>query len=106
MVTKMKPRTIGGHEVLTDGVTVWVNSGTDGRSIARFTKYGVDVHGHGYETPCIDCFPGSGGGPLPQTTVSDWRRFCESVEKNYGTAIPDEYMPPRLAEGDESGDGR
>jgi hypothetical protein len=31
------------HEIISDGRTVWVN-GSDGICLARFSRFGIDVH--------------------------------------------------------------
>lgn len=95
MVVLMQPKMIDGHEVVTNGITVWVNSGVDGRTLARFCQFSGEISGDGDAAALT---PGSGGGPLPETTIADWQQFCEGVEQQHGVCLLEESMPSRLKE--------
>lgn len=91
MWTKM----IDGHQVQTNGVTVWVNSGVDTHCLARFTKHSFEVVSVKGET---EGAPGSGEGEVPETTNTDWGRFCRSIKRHHDVTLPDDLRPNRLKE--------
>jgi hypothetical protein len=87
----VKTKMINGHEVTTDGRTVWVNSGVDGSNIARFSRVGIDVHNtisaqKETGTECLFCTHGPTG-------PEDWERFKDSVWAHYEINILDEFKP-------------
>jgi hypothetical protein len=90
----MRAKMIDGHEVATDGRTVWVNSGIDGSNIARFSRVGIDVHhtAMGQKetgTECLFC-------THEPTDLEDWKTFQTEVHKHYGVHVPDEFKPTWL----------
>lgn len=82
------------HQVIGNGFTVWVNSGVDGSSLARFSKFGIDIHTSAQEQ--MD------GGPQcllcthTKPTALEWVMFCQKVEGIYGVIIPDNIRPKFL----------
>ena len=77
-----------GHQILFDGVTVWVNHRSTGESIARFCRFGVDIHrlGNDEASHCLDCFP-------IKDRPEAWERFAASMKTHYGVVMPDEARP-------------
>lgn len=75
-------------EIISNGTTVWVNSGKTGNSIGRFSKMGIDIHNESADG-CIDCKPGP-------TTLEDWRRFQTGMYHHYGVTVDDKHMPDFL----------
>lgn len=81
------------HEVINDGVTVWVNAST-GECIGRFGRMGIDIHqtveaqleSH---SQCLECTHGP-------TTVEDWDRFRAAMLEHYGIEVPVHHMPKRF----------
>lgn len=93
----MNSREIDGHEVAWDGHTVWVNSGEDGTSLARFSRAGIDVHKVFSEqlrtgNPCIACTHRDGEA----MTHADWSRFQSLMLEHHGIAVPDDVRPDYL----------
>jgi len=81
------------HEIVTDGITVWVNSGEDGSSIARFGRQGIDIHRSAKEQrtlgPCLFC-------THAPTTPADWKLFQEKMLELYYLRIDDKFKPKRF----------
>jgi len=80
-------------ELFGDGYTVWVNA-SDGSSIARFGRMGIDVHTSATAqadgaVQCLACTHG-------QTDLADWRRFQELLIEHYGIIVDDSYIPRYL----------
>ena len=95
----MRTIIVSGHEVTWDGRTVWVNSGENGASLARFSRIGIDVHRVAREQaltgdPCLAC-SNRGGDPL---LLVDWRSFQSLMREHHGVAVPDAAMPDYLKE--------
>jgi len=95
----MKTKIVNGHEVLWDGRTVWVNSGVDGMSLARFSAVGIDVHKTAEEqsmssSPCLACSHRA-GAPM---SLEDWQRFQDLMREHHEVAVPDDVMPDYLKE--------
>jgi hypothetical protein len=85
------------HEVTWDGRTVWVNSGIDGGSLARFSRAGVDVHTSTSEQllsgrQCLACTHRRG----EDMTLAAWAQFKALVRHFYAVTIPDAAMPDYL----------
>lgn len=92
----MKTEIVGGHEISTDGRTVWINSGVTGMAIGRFGVNAIDIHTHDAGA-CLDCSVGSGGSDLlPETTILDWHKFKRGVRHHFGIEVPDSFLPSRL----------
>jgi hypothetical protein len=76
-------------EITSDGHTVWVNA-VDGMCVARFGRYGIDVHrdyeGQKQSGQCLACTAGL-------TTLRDWRAFQILMRRHYSIGIGDEHMP-------------
>lgn len=92
---------VDGHEVAWDGRTVWVNSGVDGSSIARFSHVGIDVHKPAAEQclsgdPCLACSHRN-GEPM---TGPDWEKFRALVYQHYAVRVPQGAIPDYLKETD------
>lgn len=87
----MKSMRQNGHELMTDGKTVWVNA-PDGMCVSRFTPRGVDVHGTTEQQlsgiQCEDCFQRN-----PETPDADWKRFVDSTKQIHGVAVPEQFRP-------------
>ena len=86
------------HDIQADGVTVWVHR--DGETLARFGKFGIDIHRTIKEQQegagvCLLC-------SHVMTTAADWVVFVAAVKDVYSIEIGDEYRPTRL----EAGVGR
>lgn len=95
----MRSRIVDGHEVAWDGRTVWVNSGVDGCSLARFSRAGIDVHKPASEqslsgNPCLACRHRSG----EDMTLEDWSEFKALMREHHAVAVPDDAMPDYLKE--------
>jgi hypothetical protein len=93
----MRTKIVNGHEVTWDGRTVWVNSGVDGKSLARFSKVGIDVHKPSAEqvfagNPCIACFHRDGDA----MTQEDWQTFQRLMVEHHQTAVPNKAQPDYL----------
>ncbi|APU88921.1 hypothetical protein Rctr197k_115 [Virus Rctr197k] len=90
----MKSDVIHGHQVVSDGKTVWVN-GPDGGCVARFSfTGGIDIHKTAMKQietgkACLDCKPGP-------STSADWEHFKEQVALHYALVIPDDHRPEAL----------
>lgn len=94
---QMHSQMSNGNEVAWDGRTVWVNSGEDGMSLGRFSRFGIDVHKTTKEqlrtgTQCLACSHGNGDS----MKLSDWSRFRELMAKHHQTHIPEEATPRYL----------
>lgn len=77
-------------EILTDGMTVWVNS-QSGMCIGRFSKFGVDVHNdleiqENGGVQCLDCCH-----DLPHPEA--WDRFVSSMQRHYDIALSEDLRP-------------
>lgn len=90
----MKESISKGHQILSDGRTVWVNAPT-GASLARLSNFGgrpiVDIHqslAKQRETgnECLDC-----RHDLEQSEA--WGYFTESVWRNFGVLIGESHRP-------------
>ena len=79
------------HEIISDGVTVWVNTAI--LCIGRFGRMGIDVHRGTIEeqrvSECLDCTH----GPV---SPEDWERFKSSMLKFHGVVVGDEHRPKHL----------
>jgi hypothetical protein len=75
-------------EILTDGITVWVNSQT-GHTIGRFGKLGIDIH-NATSDGCLYC-------THSETTLDDWFIFVGAMIGFHGVTVdPRRYMPERF----------
>ena len=75
-----------------DGTTVWVNMG--GAAIARFGRYGIDIHQPADVTVetgrvCLYC-------THETVTVESWEIFCAKMLEFYDLKIPVSACPKRL----------
>lgn len=82
------------HEITTDGVTVWVNSGIDGSCIARFGHFGIDIHRSMTDqrvsgSECLLCTHG-------ETTAQDWETFKTGMLTHYDVVVSDKHKPKRF----------
>jgi len=82
------------HEIWTDGITVWINSGIDGSSIARFGKNGIDIHTsfsaqRDGAAECLHC-------THEPVTAEDWETFKREVKCHHDVLVTDEYKPKRF----------
>jgi hypothetical protein len=80
------------HEVITDGITVWVNGA--GSCLARFGVNGIDIHKalskrvkSGSE--CLFCTHAT-------TTKEDWDLFVVKMLDLYKIPIRDRFLPKRF----------
>jgi hypothetical protein len=84
-----------GHEVLSDGTTVWVN-GPDGCSVARFNKFGIDIHRNSEEQPskgaCLFC-------THTETNYDDWKLFRKKVREFFNVNVDRRHCPTRFRGG-------
>lgn len=76
---------INNHQVLTDGQTVWVNSG-EGGAVARIGRSRIDVHSTD-NTSCEDC------GPIGDDPQATWERFKAKVLEHHGVKVTDDFKP-------------
>lgn len=77
------------HEVITDGLVVWVN---DRRGcVARFSKAGVDVHRPGSDIECLWC-------THERPSLVEWVRFVLVVQEQHGHDISHISAPTWLFE--------
>jgi hypothetical protein len=74
-------------QIMSDGVTVWVN-GPNG-SLARFGAMGIDVH-TADTTGCLYCTHG------PTATEEQWRAFVDAVAEHHHVAVTDDHRPGRI----------
>jgi len=74
---------INGHQVSTNGRTVWVNHPRVG-AVGRVSPTGVDVH-NAENTNCLDC-----GGPEKGDL---WTRFVEGLRRHYEVEVPEKFKP-------------
>lgn len=79
-------------EVVSDGVTVWVNDERGG-NIARFGRMGIDIHHPAMEqaskSPCLHC-------THAPVTAADWETFKTKLLEHHGVSVGDEYKPRRF----------
>lgn len=85
---------VDGHQILTDGRTVWVN-GPDASNLGRFGPGGVDVHRTFEEQletgeQCLFCKEGP-------TEERDWKPFVDAMREFHGVEVPDMVKPRRFA---------
>jgi hypothetical protein len=87
----MKSRVVNGHEILTNGTTVWIN-GPDGCNLGRFRKSNgaADVHKTAREQvksgeQCLNC------------GTMTWRDFCEAMASAHEVTIPADFEPKLVA---------
>ncbi len=79
-------------EIAFDGITVWVND-ANGCNIARFGRFGIDVHRplneQATEGQCLYCTAG-------EVTKEDWETFKREVLRHHGVTVTDKYKPMRF----------
>lgn len=80
------------HEVVTDGVTVWVNGA--GNCIARFGVMGIDIHKEPSRqvksgNECLFC-------THAPTTREDWDLFVVKMLELYKISITPRFLPKRF----------
>lgn len=75
----LRQKHIGRFELLTNGLTVWVNTGEAG-AIARFGRQRMDIH-NAENTACAHC-----GAP-------SWRIFIKQMKEVHGLEIPEDFRP-------------
>ncbi len=75
-------------QIISDGRTVWINSGTTGVAIGRFSKMGIDVHNTDGDG-CFHCVP----GPCGQ---AEWDRFVFSMKEYHGVVVHERFKPEYL----------
>lgn len=84
-----------GHQVTSDGRTVWVND-PDGAATARFSTFGIDIHRPIAEQKekgeCLFC-------THAQTTEDDWNLFVEKMRELFNVTIGRLHMPIRFSVG-------
>lgn len=80
---------INGVELASDGVTVWAF--TEGQTIGRFGRFGIDVHvvDQTAGVSCLYC-------THEPVTSLDWDVFKEKMAQHHGVAVPDTLKPLRL----------
>lgn len=72
------------HEILYDRQgTVWIN-GINGL-LARFSRFGVDIHSNSEDTHCIRC-------THKKTTQQDWEDFKKGVKDIHGIDLDKELQ--------------
>lgn len=82
-------------ELFSDGRTVWINA-SDGSSIARFGRMGIDIHTSSTDQmngapQCLAC-------THEKTDLFDWRRFQKLIKQHYDIDVNDSYMPKHITE--------
>lgn len=78
------------HEILSDGVTVWVNS-DKGYCLGRFGRMGIDVHRPPGDTKgeCLYC-------THAPVTARDWKMFKTQMKRHHNVVVTDQDKPLRL----------
>lgn len=78
------------HEVTSDGRTVWVNSGFDGRCLARFCPKSAEIltgiEKLGFRAERIT------------DALLDWVWFKDTVKERFGVEIGEEHCPKWVTE--------
>ncbi|MDG3444613.1 hypothetical protein [Nitrospirillum amazonense] len=79
-----------GPEILSDGVSVWVNAPT-GECIARFGRGGVDVHRTVADQvagmpECLAC-------THHRPDAAAWAMFVRETARHHGVVIADKHTP-------------
>jgi hypothetical protein len=91
----MQETTSRGHQIMSDGVTVWVN-GPDGCSVARFGRAGIDIHRPFEEQrtqgACLFC-------THAETTYDDWKLFRQKVREFFAVTVDRRHCPKRFVGG-------
>jgi hypothetical protein len=82
-----------GHQVLSDGRTVWIN-GPDGCSVGRFSAHGgIDIHRPAEEQrtlgACLFCKPGPSG-------PDDYTQFLRLLGDLFGVEVDERHRPKTL----------
>jgi hypothetical protein len=80
------------YDVMSDGVTVWVNGA--GGLLGRFGRNGIDVHQplsvqQQTGSECLFC-------TNKPTTASDWDLFVSKMDELHGVQVPDKCIPTRF----------
>jgi hypothetical protein len=83
------------HQILSDGKTVWVNSGEDGSCLGRFGIHGIDVHNDIKKQAktgkqCLEC-------THTKPTSAEWERFRETMEQVYHVRVDSHRRPDWLS---------
>ena len=87
-----------GHQIISNGKTVWVN-GPDGCCVGRFDKVaGIDVHypaDYQMRTgrECRACSHAGPGG----ATITDWNFFVDSMLEYYKVEVSSDHCPGSIA---------
>lgn len=82
-ISNLKKEIVRNTEIMTDGVTVWIN--VQQGLIGRLGPRGIDVHSKpGDPAICLDC------GRLPE---KPWERFVESMKKYHSVALDQKWQP-------------
>lgn len=76
------------REILSDGVTVWVNGA--GGAWGRFGVNGIDVHSRDASS-CLHC-------THEPTKSSDWPIFQAKMWEHHGVRVGDDHRPTRWAQ--------
>ena len=89
-MTTLRELEQNGHQIASDGKSVWVNDGMGG-CVARFGRGGIDIHSTTAEQianglACRFCTHA-----LP--TPMEWDLFRAKVEEFHGVRIPNLFMP-------------
>ena len=83
IIFNLKRQVARDIEIMTDGITVWVN--TPEGLIGRLGPRGIDVHAKpGSDVHCLDC------RRLPE---NPWESFVGSMEKHHGVTIQKKWQP-------------
>lgn len=86
----MNEDVVDGHQVLSDGRTVWVNDAT-GYAVARFSSKGIDIH------QAAGC---DGGECLfcthEETSDADWVLFRQKMVELKNIYVPERHKPKWL----------
>jgi hypothetical protein len=90
----MKLRKDLDYQIITDGITVWVN-GT-GVNLGRFAPLGVDVHNPLSEQQasglqCLYC-------THERTQKEDFALFQAKILEHHGIKVSDKFLPKRFKE--------
>lgn len=80
-----------GHQIVSDGRTVWVN-GPDGGMVGRFGLAGIDIHrslaDQMEKGECLFC-------THTMTTADDWQLFIDKIRELFNVEIDDELHRPQ-----------
>jgi hypothetical protein len=77
-------------QILSNGRTVWANSGETGACLGRFSRFGIDIHHDIAEQDekgqCLHC-------THTEPTLEDWDVFKEKMKEHFDVVVTNEHRP-------------